>query len=43
MRRKLTQNLIGRLEYRHTNLGTFPSTGTTYTSNDLMVGVGFKF
>jgi outer membrane immunogenic protein len=40
---QLTQNVVGRVEYRHTNLGTFPTSGSAYTSNDIMVGVGFKF
>jgi outer membrane immunogenic protein len=39
----LTNNVTGRIEARHTDLGTFPSTGTSYTSNDLLVGVGLKF
>jgi outer membrane immunogenic protein len=42
----LTQNITGRLEFRHTNLGTatFPTNNpVAYNSNDIMVGVGFKF
>jgi outer membrane immunogenic protein len=39
----LTNNVTTRLEYRHTDLGTFPSGGGNYSSNDLLVGVGFKF
>jgi outer membrane immunogenic protein len=39
----ITDKITGRLEYRHTNLGEFPSGGSTYTSNDILVGVGFKF
>ena len=39
----LTQRVTGRLEFRHTDLGTFPSTGSAYTSNDVLVGVGVKF
>ena len=37
----LTDKVTGRVEYRHTDLGTF--TGSSVTSNDLLVGVGFKF
>lgn len=37
----LTERVTGRLEYRHTNLGTVA--GSTYTSNDVMVGIGVKF
>lgn len=42
----VTDNVTARLEYRHTNLGTadLPTLGPTkYTSNDIMVGVGFRF
>jgi outer membrane immunogenic protein len=42
----LAQNVIGRLEFRHTNLGTntFTTPGPiTYRSNDVMAGIGFKF
>jgi outer membrane immunogenic protein len=42
----LAQNVIGRLEFRHTNLGTntFPTAGAvSYKSNDVMAGIGFKF
>jgi outer membrane immunogenic protein len=39
----LTDKVTGRVEYRHTDLGQFPSTGVNYTSDDVMVGVGFKF
>ncbi len=39
----VTQNVTARVEYRHTDLGTFPSTGGDYSSNDILVGVGFKF
>lgn len=39
----LTDKVTGRVEYRHTDLGRFPSGGSTYTSNDVLVGVGFKF
>jgi outer membrane immunogenic protein len=42
----LTENVVGRLEYRHTNLGTttFGVAGpVSSSSNDIMVGVGFKF
>jgi outer membrane immunogenic protein len=38
-----TDNVTGRVEYRHTDLGTFPTGGSKYTSNDLLVGVGLKF
>jgi outer membrane immunogenic protein len=37
----LTNNVTGRLEYRHTDLGSY--NGSPYTSNDLLVGVGVKF
>lgn len=37
----LTDTVTGRVEYRHTDLGTVA--GSTYTSNDLMVGIGVKF
>jgi outer membrane immunogenic protein len=41
----LTQNVTGRIEYRYTDLGTATVGGApvSQTSNDLMVGVGFKF
>ena len=42
----VTDNVTARLEYRHTNLGsaTLPTFGpTSYRSNDVMLGVGFKF
>jgi len=39
----VTNNVTARVEYRHTDLGTFPSTGGNYSSNDILVGVGFKF
>ena len=41
----LTSNVTARLEYRHTDLGTatFGGGSVTQTSNDLMLGVGFKF
>ncbi len=41
----LTSNVVGRLEYRYTDLGSANVGGTTISqnSNDLMVGVGFKF
>ena len=41
----LTSNMTGRLEYRHTDLGTATVGGLAInqTSNDLMLGVGFKF
>ncbi|HVZ15152.1 MAG TPA: outer membrane beta-barrel protein, partial [Bauldia sp.] len=39
----VTNNVTTRLEYRHTDLGTFPSGEGKYTSNDILVGVGFKF
>jgi outer membrane immunogenic protein len=48
----LTEKLVGRLELRHTNLGsntyntlTVPVTPPTisYNSTDLMAGIGFKF
>ncbi len=37
----ITDNVTGRIEYRHTDLGTHA--GSSYTSNDVLVGVGFKF
>lgn len=43
----ITQNVTAKLEYRHTNLGSAsfgaPFGNTSYTSNDVMVGVGFRF
>ncbi len=39
----LTEKVTGRIEYRHTDLGAFPSGDSSYTSNDVLVGVGFKF
>ncbi len=39
----LTDKVTGRVEYRHTDLGAFPSGGSSYHSDDIMVGVGFKF
>ena len=42
----ITQNVVGRVELRHTNLGTanFTSPGpVSSSSNDVMVGIGFKF
>jgi outer membrane immunogenic protein len=36
-------NVTGRVEYRHTDLGAYPSGGSNYTSNDLLVGIGMKF
>jgi outer membrane immunogenic protein len=39
----VTNNVTARVEYRHTDLGTFPSGEGNYSSNDLLVGVGFKF
>jgi outer membrane immunogenic protein len=43
----LTQNVTGRLEFRHTDLGTAsfaaPVGSIGYQSNDILVGVGFKF
>lgn len=36
-------NVTGRVEFRHTDLGAYPSGGANYTSNDLLVGVGVKF
>jgi outer membrane immunogenic protein len=39
----LSDKVTGRLEYRHTDLGKFPSGGSRYTSNAVLVGVGFKF
>jgi outer membrane immunogenic protein len=45
----LSQHITGRIEVRHTNLGTigsstFPVNGPiSYKSNDVMAGIGFKF
>ncbi len=42
----LSQKVFGRLEFRHTNLGTtnFNVAGpVSYKSNDVMAGLGFKF
>ncbi len=42
----ITSNVTGRLEYRHTDLGTTAFTAApsvSYTSNDLMIGAGVKF
>ena len=36
-----TTNVTGRAEYRHTDLGDYG--GSTYSSNDLLVGEGLKF
>jgi len=36
-----TNNITGRAEYRHTDLGSYGS--SNYSSNDLLVGVGLKF
>ncbi len=38
-----TNNVTGRVEYRHTDLGRYPTGGSSFTSNDLLVGVGVKF
>lgn len=40
----LSQHVTGRLEYRHTNLGTAAlSSPVIYKSNDVMAGIGYKF
>lgn len=39
----LTDKVTGRVEYRHTDLGRFPTGDSSYTSNDILVGIGFKF
>jgi outer membrane immunogenic protein len=39
----LTDKVTGRVEYRHTDLGVFPSGGSNVASDDILVGVGFKF
>ena len=36
-----TNNVTGRVEVRHTDLGSYA--GSNYSSNDLLVGVGLKF
>jgi len=43
-----TDNIIGRLEYRYTDLGTHnfataPRTNVDFQSSQVMVGVGYKF
>jgi outer membrane immunogenic protein len=43
-----TNNIIGRLEYRYTDLGshnyaTAPKTNVDFQSSQVMVGVGYKF
>lgn len=45
METALTDNVIGRLEYRYTDLGsdTIGGNDVDFTSNEVMVGVGFKF
>lgn len=41
----LTNNMTARVEYRYTDLGstTVGGSSASHNSNDLMVGVGFKF
>jgi outer membrane immunogenic protein len=44
----ITNSLIGRVEYRYTDLGTAtyataPATSVGFTSNQVLVGVGVKF
>ncbi|HVY19554.1 MAG TPA: outer membrane beta-barrel protein [Bauldia sp.] len=39
----LTDKVTGRVEYRHTDLGAFPTGGSNVVSDAVMVGVGFKF
>jgi outer membrane immunogenic protein len=39
----ITDHVTARVEYRYTDLGTPPGAGSAYTSNDLLVGVGYKF
>ena len=42
----VTDNVTARVEFRHTNLGTATfatDPAVTYTSNDVLVGIGFKF
>jgi len=41
----LTDNVIGRLEYRYTDLGddSIGGNDVDFTSNEVLVGVGFKF
>jgi outer membrane immunogenic protein len=39
----LTDKVTGRVEYRHTDLGAFPTGGSNYTSDAVLVGIGFKF
>jgi outer membrane immunogenic protein len=41
----LTDNIIGRLEYRFTDLGseTFAPGSISYSSHDVMAGISFKF
>lgn len=40
---KVSEKVTARVEYRHTDLGVFPTGGGSHTSNDILVGVGFKF
>jgi len=44
----LTSNMVGRIEYRYTDYGTnkfatTPKTKFGFSSNEVLVGVGFKF
>ena len=41
----ITDHVIGRVEYRYTNLGSssFAPGTISYSSNDIMGGIGFKF
>ena len=43
---KITAKTTGRIEYRHTDLGTATFSSSpplTYRSDDVLVGIGFKF
>ena len=44
----ITSNVVGRLEYRYTDLGssgfaTTPASNVGFTSNQVFAGVGLKF
>ena len=48
MEAAITNNVIGRLEYRYTDYGentydTAPKTNVDFNSSQVMAGIGFKF